>query len=97
MVRSLSKRERRTHWWKRTSSISIVLRDEVPVGTAEHVELPWHRSCAAATAPTPPGRLEHETVVDAESDLWHATEARIEVDLADDLAANDLAVCVHLS
>lgn len=103
IVRSLSKRERRTHWWNFTSSITTVfpLSPErntnagISAGRGGDGQRARGRRGEHGTLTSRQG--EEHPVVEAEPQFGHPGEHGLQLDAAHDVTAHHAAVSVHLT
>lgn len=67
IVRSFSNRDKRTHWWNLTSSISMAFPLAAACGTrVKQIPSPQRKTLTAS------GALKHDFVVKTQPQLWHA-------------------------
>lgn len=98
MVRSLSKRERRTHWWNFTSSITTVFPlSPEDTGTQSVVlnRSAWEVHVREAGEPTS-GETKEHSIVEAQAQLRHPREHRLQLNAAHYVAAHHAAIGIHL-
>lgn len=103
IVRSLSKRERRTHWWNFTSSIITVF----PLSPEEHnmisgtnVHTTKAHRCRWMWLSAGGRRTSSETkqhsIVEAQPQFRHPREHGFQLDAAHDVTAHHIAIRIHL-
>lgn len=106
IVLSLSKRDRRTHWWNFTSSIATVLPLSPECNMKTSVNMTrrklldmlgserWTRLKGGFERTSSEGK--QHAVIEAEPQFGHPREHRFQLDAAHDVAAHYTAVGIHL-
>lgn len=102
IVRSLSKRERRTHWWNFTSSIitvfplspehNMISGTNVKITKAHRCRWMWlNAGCTRTSSET-----KKHSIVEAQPQFRHPREHGFQLDAAHDVTAHHISISIHL-